>query len=127
MTEQSKTFQKRTSLTLRYNNCPGAIQQLPSNGFRGAVEPPELKDISKVHVFPLFPDEDGINNPIGHPYEGSLQIEITATKAGYRELARYLLAFSELDISANPSHHEHHNIINAEGKTKIKLIFRKAE
>jgi hypothetical protein len=98
------------------------------NSVWGGVVEPEIGSEIGVSVWREVPDEDGLLNPVlGEPtIEGSFQISIEGTAAGYRELARYLLAVAELDVAADPGFHEHHKVVSADGRTRFHLIVRRA-
>jgi len=57
--------------------------------------------------------------------DGGFQLSITGTSAGYREIARYLLAIAELDTSADPGFHDHHEVSSTDARTRLHIIVRK--
>ena len=62
----------------------------------------------------------------GASYEGAIQVNVWGTSADFRELGRYLLAIAELDASADPGFHQHHDELrSADGRTRVDLIVRK--
>ena len=72
--------------------------------------------------------EEGKDGLIAEYFEGGLQIIINGTKNGYKELGKYFLALSELDISEDPDFHEHiDNLVSFDGKTNLQLIFGKED
>jgi hypothetical protein len=105
----------------------GAIQQRRGGGYVGGVLEPELGNALQFEVRREIPGEDGVWNPvIGEAtVEGGFQVTIEGTSAGYRELARYLLAVAELDASADPDFHEHHQALSADARTRLHLVVRK--
>jgi hypothetical protein len=106
---------------------PGRIVQVGSGAFRGGVPEPNINDKLSFDVHREAVDENGIWNPIfgEDTVEGGFQINLWGTSDGYRELAKYLLAIAELDSSADPDFHEHHEIISADGRTRLHVIIRK--
>ena len=105
----------------------GSIVQTAPGVFAGGVQDPVLQDNATFQVWREVLNEDGVLNPIvGEPsYKGALQISIEATSSGYRELGRYLLAIAELDASADPDFHEHHEVVSSDGRTSLHIIVRK--
>lgn len=96
--------------------------------FSGGVSRPQFDGQFAFSVYREIPDEAGLWNP--EPgcgtFAGSLQVNLWADSAGYRELAKYFLALAELDARADPGFHEHHELQSADGQTRIHLICRKA-
>jgi len=105
----------------------GRVERVGTHGFRGGVAHPRLEDVRfAVHRQEI--DESGLLNPVDGegPLEGSLQINITASSQGYRELGKYILGLAELDASADEGFHDHfRNLRSADGRTHLHLILRK--
>src|SRR2546423_9653599 len=82
----------------------GAVRKRRDGGLVGGVPDPELGSEMQFEVWREVPDEDGHWNPVigEDTVEGGFQVSLTGTSAGYRELARYLLAWAELDTTARP-------------------------
>ena len=105
---------------------PGALIA-EGNAVYGGVVDPEIGSDIRFVVWRQTPDEDGQLNPVlGEPSVGaSFQVSLEGTAAGYRELARYLLAVAELDVRADPGFHEHHEVVSEDGRTHMHLIVRR--
>lgn len=128
MPDTSDHYEKKHTLVLKYRGCSGEIRECGPGRFRGAAAPPGIQeDQINFSVLPEHLDQDGILNPDGSTYNGSLQIDISGTDEAFRELGRYLLSFAELDISANPHHHEHHEILSRDGHSRLHLILLKQQ
>jgi hypothetical protein len=106
---------------------PGRIVQVGSATFHGGVPEPDIDGKLSFSVQREIVDENGIWNPIfgEDTVEGGFQINLWGTSEGYRELAKYLLAVAELDSSADPDFHEHHEVTSADGRTRLHVIVRK--
>lgn len=98
------------------------------NTILGGVSEPDIDGQLQVSVWREVPDEDGLLNPvIAEPtVADAFQVTIEGTAAGFRELARYLLGVAELDVSADPDFHEHHELTSSDGRTHLHLIVRRA-
>ncbi|MDQ3997045.1 MAG: hypothetical protein M3303_08495 [Gemmatimonadota bacterium] len=105
----------------------GAVRKRRDGGLVGGVPDPQLGSDLQFEVWREVRDEEGLWNPaIGErTVDGGFQISIQGTSAGYRELARYLLAIAELDTAADPDFHEHHEISSADSRTRLHVIVRK--
>jgi hypothetical protein len=103
------------------------VIEQPKGTFRGGVPDPQVTTAFGFNVLRQEVDEDGELNPsAGDPvYDGSLQINLWGDSASYRELGRYLLTLAELNTSADPDFHEHHEVTSADGRSHIHLIVRK--
>jgi len=106
---------------------PGRIVEVGPGSFRGGVPDADLGDRLAFSVYREVVDENGVWNPVigEDTVEGGFQINLWGTSEGYRELAKYLLSIAELDTSANPDFHEHHEITSADGRTRLHVIVRK--
>jgi hypothetical protein len=123
MTTRKVTIDVSYAGTGRVVGDPGGF------AFSGGIVPPELADKITFLVEREVPDEDGLWNPTaGEPsLTGGLQVNIWADSEGYRELGRYFLALAELDSTADPGFHEHHEgLKSADGRTRLHIICRKA-
>jgi len=59
-------------------------------------------------------------------HAGAFQVNLWGTATDFRELGRYLLAIAELDTTADPDFHQHHDELRTDdGRTRIDLIVRK--
>ena len=106
----------------------GRISEKSEKHFSGGVPFPHLR--SKDLTFVAYPttEAEGAHNHSddAEPVDGAFQVAITGTSAGYRELARFLLALAELDTSADPAFHEHvDGIVSEDGRTRFDFIIRK--
>lgn len=119
--------ERTVPVTVRFVDSDRVIEK-PRHTFRGGVADPELGGRLGLLVWPAAPDEHGIDNPSigGATLEGALQLELTGTAEGYRELARYLLGLAELDTTADPDFHDHHELRSADGRTRLHVIVRKS-
>ncbi len=105
----------------------GAVRKRRDGAFVGGVPDPDVGANVQFEVWREVPDEEGLWNPvIGEgTVAGGFQISIEGTSSGYRELARYLLAIAELDTTADPDFHEHHEVTSSDGRTRLHIIVRK--
>jgi len=105
---------------------PGSLIAEGNRVYGGVVEPDIGPDLRFV-VWREAPDEDGHLNPVlgESSVDGSFQVSLEGTAAGYRELARYLLAVAELDVRADPGFHEHHEVVSDNGRTRMHLVVRR--
>lgn len=106
----------------------GAVVERPRGVFRGGVPDAKLGKRFGFNVLPEQEDEDGNFGPAtgAESYRGAFQINLWGTSADFRELGRYLLAIAELDTSADPGFHQHHDDLRTvDGRTQIDLIVRK--
>jgi hypothetical protein len=125
MTPARKITKRTVAIEVAFHGS-GAVEATRGR-YRGGVVDPAIGDSLQFEVWREAPDEDGLWNPAAGEatVEGGFQISIEGTSVGYRELARYLLAVAELDTSADPGFHEHHEILSADGRTRLHLIVRK--
>jgi hypothetical protein len=107
----------------------GVVVEHPSGTFRGGVPDPEPGEHFGFNVRSTEPDEDGIWNPSprADTLEGGLQINLWGNSHALRELGRYLLALAELDTTADPDFHQHHELTSTDGRTHLHLIVRKVQ
>jgi hypothetical protein len=106
----------------------GTVVERPCGVFRGGVPDPILSKKFGFNVLPETEDEDGNFGPgIGaQSHIGAFQVNLWGTSADFRELGRYLLAIAELDASADPGFHQHHDELRTDdGRTRLDLIVRK--
>ena len=105
----------------------GTIVEERPNVFSGGVVAPQLAGNLHFNVRRETPDEEGVLNPVPEEdtVDGAFQINIWGSSEGYKELARYLLAISEIDTGSDPSFHEHHALISADERTHLHIIVRK--
>ncbi|HPH96210.1 MAG TPA: hypothetical protein PKW33_06665 [Anaerolineaceae bacterium] len=122
--KKAKMTPKTVPLEIRFRG-DGSLTGEPGQGWSGGIAAPAVGDQVRFYVWEERLDENGILNPSDEPYEGALQIDIRGEAEGYRELARYLLALAELDTGAHEDFHEHHEVISADGRTRLHLILRK--
>ena len=118
---------RRVEIDLSFHG-PGAIVERPRGVFRGGVPDPKVSKAFGFNVLPEQEDADGSFGPAvdGQSYEGAFQVNLWGTSADFRELGRYLLALAELDASADPDFHQHHDELRSEdGRTRVDLIVRK--
>jgi hypothetical protein len=103
------------------------IIERPPGTFHGGVPDPRLSATAGFNVLREVPDEDGILNPLEGDaiLDGALQINLWGDSASFRELGRYLLALAELDTTADPDFHQHHELTSADGRSRVHLIVRK--
>jgi hypothetical protein len=105
----------------------GRVVERPRGTFRGGVPDPRLSSQAGFNVLPVSPEEDGTLIPDqAGSYEGPVQINVWGTANDFRELARYLLGIAELDTTADPRFHQHHDeLMSDDGRTQVALIVRK--
>jgi hypothetical protein len=105
----------------------GVVRKRRDGGLIGGVPDPELGSDLRFEIWREVRDEEGLWNPvIGEgTVQGGFQISIEGTSAGYRDLARYLLAIAELDTTVDPDFHEHHEVFSSDGRTRLHVIVRK--
>jgi hypothetical protein len=106
----------------------GKIVERPRGTFRGGVPDPEVGSQAGFNVLPISEADHGGLAPDlkGHSYEGALQVNLWGTATDFRELARYLLGIAELDTTADPQFHQHHDeLMSSDGRTRIDLVVRK--
>lgn len=105
----------------------GAVRRRRDGAFVGGVPDPEVGSDVGFEVWREVPDDDGLWNPVvgEDTVAGGFQISVEGTSSGDRELARYLLAIAELDTSADPGFHEHHEVSSTDGRTRLHIILRK--
>ena len=112
-------------LEVRFHGS-GALVQV-DGGVHGGVVEPELNDALRFTVWREVLDDHGELNPVvgEDTIAGAFQVSLEGTAAGYRELARYLLGIAELDVRADPDFHDHHEVLSADGRTRLHLIVRR--
>ena len=113
----------KTKKTIRVHvefQGPGKVVERPKGTFRRAVVVP--KSAGKAEFNLLREGEMGFSGP---SLEGSFQINIWGASDAYRALGTYLLALAELDASADPGFHEHHELVSLDGRTRLEVIVRK--
>src|SRR5690606_27614075 len=113
------------SLEIQFHGSGALVREGQSDW--GGVVAPELGGEVDLHLWREVPDEDGLLNPVpGEPtVEGAFQLSLEGTAAGFRALARYLLAVAELDVRADPGFHEHHEVTSGDGRTRLHVIVRR--
>ena len=121
-------MKKKIEVEIEFEGTDKLVKK-PSGWYEGGIKEPDIEKQVDFTVFQTFFDkENDAWNPRDDaaPFEGGLQIIINGTKNGYKELGKYFLALSELDISEEPDFHEHvDNLVSYDGKTNIQLIFGK--
>ena len=118
---------KRTvEIELRFLSGDRVIER-PKGTFRGGVADPDVTTALGFNVLRQELDADGEFNPSGDDpvYDGSLQINLWGDSASFREIGRYFLGLAELDTSADPDFHEHHEMTSTDGRSQVHLILRK--
>jgi len=102
---------------------------MPGGGYKGGIVDPEIGDTLGFEVWREMPDEDGLLNPVvgEDSVEAAFQISLEGSAAGFRELARYLLAVAELDLQGQEAFHEHHEVASTDGRTRFHIIVRRGE
>jgi hypothetical protein len=121
------TLSKRTvEIELRFLAGDRVVEQ-PKGTFRGGVADPNVTTAFGFNVLRQELDAAGEINPSpGDPaYDGSLQINLWGDSASFREIGRYFLGLAELDTSADPDFHEHHELTSTDGRCQVHLIVRK--
>jgi hypothetical protein len=105
----------------------GRVVEHPKNVFNGGVPDPVLGPQLGFNVLPETPSEVADSTvPDLDGYEGALQVNLWGTSDDYRALGRYLLAIAELDTTADPGFHQHHEgLQSSDGRTRLNLIVRK--
>jgi hypothetical protein len=126
MSHSSAITKRTVSVEIAFYGS-GDIRKRRDGALVGGVPDPQLASDLQFEVWREVPDADGLWNPvIGEPtVEGGFQVSIEGSSAGYRELARYLLAVAELYTTVDPDFHAHHEISSADGRTRLHLIVRK--
>lgn len=123
---------KRTTKTVEVKlvfEGSGRVERRGEQVFYGGVVFPRLNDLAFTFHRQL-PDEDGILNPVigEDTVDGSFQINLYGTSAGYRELGRFLLALAELDTSVDEGFHSHFDDVRSkDGRTHLNIILRKRD
>jgi hypothetical protein len=118
---------KRIEVDLEYVG-DGRIVERPRGVFRGGVPDPALGPRFGFNVLQLAADDEGVLVPeVGAgSYAGAFQVNVWGTSADYRALGSYFLALAELDASADPGFHQHHDELRTDdGRTQVDLIVRK--
>lgn len=117
-------MKKTIPLEIEFNG-DGSFKKTNDSHFKGNVVGPNLKDNLSLNIAKLESDKDGTLNPTV-PFTGNLQIDIKASKQGYRELAKFFLALSEIDLSDDQQGFFHHHLddLTSEDQTSsLDLIF----
>lgn len=118
-----KVTKRQVTLTVCFQGDGRVHRSKDGVSFSGGVVAPTVSDnvCFTIHREASAEQPDGEDN-----FHGSLQVNVYADSAGYRELGRYLLALAERDTTADPDFHEHHDgLLSADGRTRIHLICRK--
>jgi len=125
MGRSNKITKRSVSIDVSFYGT-GAIQRR-GGGFFGGVPDPEIGSDLQFELWREVPNEEGLWNPVigENTVDGGFQLSITGTSAGYREIARYLLAIAELDTSADPGFHDHHEVSSTDARTRLHIIVRK--
>ncbi len=127
MAEPDETITTRTvSVEISFRGDGTVVEKHP-NVFSGGVAAPQIAGNVHFNIRREVPDEEGILNPVvdEDTVEGAFQINIWGNSEGFRELGRYLLAMSEIDIGDHPSFHEHHDLVSGDGRTHLHIIVRR--
>ena len=105
----------------------GRVIEKRPNSFYGGVRDPRIERNIAFRVDREFLDRGGVWNPKfrSKTVKGGFQINVYGNSKGYRELARYLLAISELDIGNDPDFHNHHELMSSDKRTRLHLIVHK--
>jgi len=121
-------MKKKIEIEIEFDGSDKLVKK-PRGWIEGGIKKPKINEHLDFTVYQTFLDEDDdIWNPGDSEtsFEGGLQIIINGTSKGYKELGKYFIALSELDITADPDFHDHiDNLISYDGKTNIQLIFGK--
>lgn len=106
----------------------GKVTEIRPGSFAGGVPDPDVAGDVGFEVWREVEGEEGVWNPIHgeDTVDGGFQISVSGSSEGYRKLGLYLLALAELDTSADPDFHEHHQIVSEDGRSRFHLILRKA-
>jgi hypothetical protein len=116
---------KSVQVDLRFLGSDRVIER-PKGVFKGGVPAPIAIETLGFNVLREDVSEEEIIAARGHPpYDGTLQVNLWGDTAAFRELGRYLLAVAELDTSADPNFHQHHDLTSSDGRTQVQLIVRK--
>ena len=101
----------------------GRVVETRPGVFEGGVPDPDWSGVAfdvRMEGLPALERED---EPMPKPVEGRIQLKVTATSAGYRELARYFLSLAELDATADPGFHDHQDdLVSADAMTTLHLV-----
>ena len=124
-------MKKKIEIEIEFTGTDKLVKK-PSGWIEGGIKKPDTKKQLNFTVYETFLDEEegDLWSPRDDavPFAGGLQIIINGTRNGYKELGKYFLALSELDISEDPDYHEFiDNMISYDGKTNIQLIFGKED
>jgi hypothetical protein len=128
MVESDETVTTRTvSVEISFRGDGTVVEKRP-NVFSGGVIAPQTAGDVHFNVRREVPDEEGVLNPVvdEDTVEGAFQISIWGNSEGFRELGRYLLAMSKIDIGDYPSFHEHHDLVSGDGRTHLHIIVRRS-
>jgi hypothetical protein len=118
---------KKIEIELRFHGS-GKLESSAAGAYSGGIPAPRLEHDVEFSIHRQVLDENGILNPVigEDSVQGSFQINLSATKKGYRELGRYLLALAELDTRRDEYFHEHHDhLMSADDRSHVHLIVRK--
>lgn len=107
----------------------GVVVERPRGIFCGGVPDPDPGEQFGFNVVPTEFGEAGIWNPSpgADTLEGGVQINLWGDSRTFRELGRYFLALAELDTTADPDFHEHHELTSSDQRTHVHLIVRKVQ
>ena len=124
-------MKKKIEIEIEFTGTDKLVKK-PSGWIEGGIKKPDTKNQLDFTVYETFLDEEegDLWSPRDDavPFAGGLQIIINGTRNGYKELGKYFLALSELDISEDPDYHEFiDDMISYDGKTNIQLIFGKED
>ena len=120
---------KRIEIDLTFLGPSAAVVERPKGTFRGGVPNPALTAAFGFNLVAThWDDEAEALNPMpsAPSVEGTFQLNLWGATADFRELGRYLLAIAELDTTADPGFHQHHDALTSDdGRARIDLIVRK--
>jgi hypothetical protein len=120
---------KRIEVDLTFLGPSPAVVERPKGTFRGGVPDPALTTAFGFNLVATHWDEESeaLNpTPGAASVDGTFQLNLWGTTADFRELGRYLLAIAELDTTADPGFHQHHDALTSDdGRARIDLIVRK--
>jgi hypothetical protein len=118
---------KRIEVELAFLGTDAVVER-PKGTFRGGVPDPALTPTFGFNLLATREDEEGAlgPEPSAESVSATFQLNLWGTSTDFRELGRYLLAIAELDTTADPSFHQHHDeLTSADGNTRVDLIVRK--
>ena len=120
---------REVTVDLDYSDVEG-----DGNGpFCGGVEAPDLS-VTSFLVFPtvrtvVISGEEAIWAPHlgGASLEGGLQVTVSGSSDGYRELGKFFLALAELDVGNDTGYHLHiDDLVSEDERTNVDVICRKS-